>query len=198
MRKVEPLRTSNGVKKQRVFVAFPLPSEMTKGLSAWQERVLTKVSGRPVPSEGLHITFFFLGYLPQSDMVRLQQATESIAKSIPPFHIRLKRIQAGPPGTRPRLIWIQASSTLDLTPLRQYFQELLARHRIPCKFEARPFQPHLTLIRLERRHVVKKDQVFAEDITMAGSIENLDIMASDLARSGATYRTLKRFPLGGG
>ena len=171
----------------RIFIGYPIPTEIQDVLAGYQGKI-RRLPIRWLKAKDLHITFLFLGNLIDSELERLNGAVRSIAEEIAPFHITFSKIQAGPPGVTPRLIWVEArmdrSLDKELISLKKMLQDL----KIPFKENTRAFHPHLTLGRLNSSGSLKKDHVFYDDLGLAFTVSNLEVLESHLSREGAEYK----------
>lgn len=122
----------------RLFFALPCPPELAAAICAWRDT--QGLEGRPVAQANLHLTLAFLGAQPADLLDDLKQLAASIEGQA--FELNLDRlITLGkgfvclrPSLVPPALAWLAAT-----------LAERLAAQGIVL--DARPFLPHLTLLR---------------------------------------------------
>ena len=164
-------------------------------------RLLTRLNTmgrgvRPVAPEKLHVTLKFLGDTDESLLPQIRTLLAEIVPGRPPCDVRLIGVGAFPNAKRPAVIWIGLH---DAQPLCDIATELESKLE-PFGFarERRPFQPHLTLLRLRSRPPEAMFDLLAEHgATSYGMarIESVELMQSELLPSGSRYTELLSVPL---
>ena len=138
---------------RRLFVAVPLPSEVTEVVAALVDGVRSEgVPGggrdvRWVRLDGLHLTLRFIG--PTLDD-RLEAARgrrdRRGRRGAQPFEISIGGAGSFPPGGRPRALWLGLRrGEAELADLAGSVDRRL--NDAGWAFEPRPFRAHLTLAR---------------------------------------------------
>ncbi len=186
----------------RLFVAADLPRELRGRLGAIQEAL------RPIPlpvrwvrPEGIHLTFKFLGEVPEARREAIETALKSAA-AVGPHPLALEAAGVGTfPGTgRPRVIWMGIRGSIEeASRVQRAIDGALEAIGYPS--EERDFRPHLTLGRVKgpgRGDWKAFLAGFAE--TPAGTFEvrTIVLFESRLDPGGATYLPLAAFPLAPG
>lgn len=138
----------------RAFIAADIPDELREIINKIvaklkQDTVILRSKCRWVNPKNLHITLRFLGN------ITLEQAdtlTANITKniiSIKPFILNFTKLITFP-QRRPRML------VLDIEPLDELIRlgTLLDAEALKCNVrkEQHPFNPHLTLVRIENLH----------------------------------------------
>ncbi len=190
----------------RTFVALPLSEAMHEALSRVQRRLRRRIpyGVRWVRTEGIHLTLFFLGEIPAAQVEPISAALTAVARHVPPFTLAVGGLGAFPSPRRPRVLWVGIEGGEPLTLLHAAVNEALAS--LGHRPDARPFHPHLTLGRVQRG--LRRDEVagigeafraeMARPLTLGTTpAEAMILFRSILKPSGAEYRPLRRFPLGG-
>jgi 2'-5' RNA ligase len=132
---------------QRLFIALWPPSAAAARLAAVAEAMARGDGGRPMPAEKIHLTLAFLGEVPE---LRVAAALEAArAASFAPFMVRLDRLGG---FRRAKVGWAGSSRpSAKLLALQAALDgQLRARD---FGLEARPFAPHVTLVRKIERPV---------------------------------------------
>jgi RNA 2',3'-cyclic 3'-phosphodiesterase len=167
----------------RAFVAVELPNVV---LSAVAARVagLNIRGGRTTTADQWHLTLEFLGNDANVDAV----AAALDRFSVPGGPVRLGGAGAFPNARQARVVWVGVPEGSDvLARLASEVAERLAR--IGFEPEARPFRPHLTLVRCASPTDVRAAiAAFGSDpVGPAWNVETLTVFESQLRREGARY-----------
>lgn len=193
----------------RCFIAIELSQELLERLADvqaalrqddWMDQV------RWVRPEGIHLTLKFLGNVPEERITAINQAIrEAIAAAgVGPFTLQAAGLGTFPNFRRPAVIWVGVQ---DDTQELQRLQEAIeaAMERLGFQREERPFHPHLTLGRVNRRagsgYRRKLGEVLqARQVGDVGRIrvEAVSLMRSQLHPQGAVYTQLATHPLPSG
>ena len=190
----------------RTFIAVELDDELRMNLGLLQDLLVGNVPPRSVrwvrPS-GIHLTLKFLGDTPATKVGEVAAALARAAAGIPPFTLNMGGLGCFPNSRRPRVVWVGLQEeTGALIRLRDAVEAEVSPLGFPT--ERRPFQPHLTLGRVQRR--VSKSQLSqigqAVAASPTGTVDEMDVRAvsyikSDLRPSGAVYTILSEAILGG-
>ncbi|MDH7487665.1 MAG: RNA 2',3'-cyclic phosphodiesterase [Anaerolineae bacterium] len=191
----------------RTFIAIELDDQVLRALAAVQsklEAALPPRSVRWVRPEGIHLTLKFLGDTPAARLEEVQRALAAAAARVAPFSFSVEGLGCFPNPRRPRVIWVGVKEpTGALARLWQAVEAEVAPLGWPT--EARGFQPHLTLGRVQR-HVSSADLralgelVEKSEVGRLGSmtVRAVSFIRSDLKPTGAVYTTLAEAHLGGG
>ena len=183
----------------RTFIALELNEALQRHLSGITRRMASALPGpRWVDPAGIHLTLAFLGELNDERLAQATQATEIAAQSIPTFDYRLARVGIFGSPRHPRIIWIGIEEPSGTLPrLHSALNRELERHSFDV--DTRPFAPHLTLARVKAP--LKPDEARAlqgllnDSSFLAPSpsyhVTHINVMKSELSRSGATYTCLK-------
>lgn len=190
----------------RTFIAIELDDELEDNLRRLQDQLRERVApgsvrwGRP---GGIHLTLKFLGDTSLDTVEEVKVALAQAAAEVGPFAFTVAGLGCFPNTRRPRVVWVGLQEpTGTLARLRDAVEAHVAPLGFPT--ESRPFRPHLTLGRVQRR--ASKSEVREIGEVVAGSIiGTIDEMAvhavsyikSDLKPSGAVYTTLLEAALKG-
>jgi RNA 2',3'-cyclic 3'-phosphodiesterase len=158
---------------------------------------------RWVDPSGIHLTLAFLGELDDAQLAQAIEAANLAARQIQPFTYHLTRLGIFGSPRQPRVVWMGIEErTGSLTRLHRALQQELERHGFET--EARPFSPHLTLARV-KTPLAPDDLQRLQDIlagTQSGlvspheyTVQYVNVMKSELLRSGAHYTCLRACPL---
>ncbi len=190
----------------RTFVAIELSQEVKDGLGRLQDRLkdqLPERSVRWVRPGGIHLTLKFLGDVPSPRITSVSQAVDTVCRSFQAFGIELAGLGCFPNVRRPRVVWVGVREpTGTLARLQKAVEGALAE--LGFEPEDRPFSPHLTLGRVQRK-VSKHDLqrlskvVAHSDVGLVGrmAVASVSVMRSQLRPSGAVYTALAQTALEG-
>ena len=198
--------------RHRIFIAINFPDEMKKKLGSYQERIeelftpyRNEVSGsgpvRWTKTENLHITLAFLGYLSDEELFNVCKITKEITQRHQPFSITLNKILYGPPKKMPpRMVWVEGEKSKDLANLQLDLEKsLLSSGKIKFEPEERSFTCHITLGRIktwEFRQIEPEERPNVEqDISLSFEVNSIEVMESQLKRTGPEYSVLESAPL---
>jgi len=193
----------------RCFIAIELSQELRDRVAAiqaslqrdeWSDQV------RWVRPENVHLTLKFLGNVPEERITAINQAIrEAIAVvGVVPFTLRVVGLGAFPNFRRPAVIWVGVEDGIErLLRLQEGIEA--AMERLGFQREDRPFHPHLTLGRVNRRASSGYRRKLGEALQarQVGEIgymrvEEISLMRSQLHPQGAIYTQLATHPLPSG
>ncbi len=190
----------------RTFIAVDLPEDVERALGAAAQSLrAARIEGlRAVRPEGIHLTLKFLGDVPETRVDEIGNAvSEAIAGR------RQLEVSTGGPGAfpntrRPQVLWVGIAGRLE--PLMRLQAEVdAALGALGFPTETRPFHPHLTLARLDRRMPVSAKRASLAALESAGppagmriAVRSVSLVQSILGRGGARYVRLATVPLAAG
>lgn len=181
----------------RTFIAVPLPIECARTLAEMQSalrRFGADVRWTAVPS--IHLTLKFLGEIDPAILPGLTGTLQAVPFSAS-FTLRLEGMGAFPNLQRPRVIWCGIEGDRPaLSRLQESVEEACVRAGF--ERETRPFQPHLTLGRVQGKRNL---QPLLDYIKIGTSlrcefvVEHYRIYRSTLTPQGAIYDVLESIQL---
>jgi 2'-5' RNA ligase len=183
--------------KRRIFIAINLPEEVKKRLAEWQARLRSDQNQnygevKWVKKDNLHITLIFIGYVTDDEMYEIINIVKETTKEHEPFMINLENIILGPPNKTPRMFWAQGEKSQELANLQADLQEKIEqRHG-----GKHAFRPHITLSRFKSSILKQLPKEVNEPFKAQIPVEKIEIMQSNLKRTGAEYSILESIPLG--
>lgn len=184
----------------RLFVAAEIPGPVRDALGSLQSRLKIRIHGaRWVPAATMHLTFKFIGEMPEDRLPGLRGALGRALPSadLAPFEMRVRGLGVFPPGRRPRVLWAGLTASLAGMPqrVRQVVDE--AAGSAGCPREDRPFMPHLTLARLGQGtggpEVPALIASSAEEEWGAFEVTSVWLFQSILHPGGAEHRRLEEY-----
>jgi len=191
----------------RTFIALPLSEQIHAQLDDVQRdlrRVCPEGCVRWVKPDSIHLTIFFLGDVLVSRIDPIRAALVAVARNISPFPYTVRSLGAFPNLKRPRVIWVGVGDPSGrLAVLHQAVNEAIAN--VGFTPEDRPFSPHLTLGRVNRRAARNDVRRLGEALADAKRIaidlgedqaQEIVLFRSILKSTGAEYTPLATFSLG--
>ncbi|HEY7566658.1 MAG TPA: RNA 2',3'-cyclic phosphodiesterase [Gemmatimonadaceae bacterium] len=151
-----------------------------------------------VASHLLHVTLKFLGEQQADFVARLTSPLQSLASRHAPGSVRLQGYGAFPNFRAPRVVWMGGEQPPVLASLAGAVDDACAA--LGIEREQRPFRAHVTLGRvkreLEREEARRLQEAAAlRHESFSWHVRSIDIMRSDLGRSGPTYTVLHSLSL---
>lgn len=135
----------------RAFVAVKLPASVEKFLEQVAEQLANKLPARAVrwvKPEAMHLTLRFLGDVSIEKMPALPPLLDQTAHQYPAFNLQLDKLGCFPSPQNPRVLWVGLFDPhRQLISLQQTLEQALIPHG--WQPEGKPFQPHLTLGRVQ-------------------------------------------------
>jgi 2'-5' RNA ligase len=170
----------------RLFFALWPDDAARSAIAALAREVAQRAEGRPTRHETIHLTLAFLGDVEPDRVPALAAIGEAVASAAPPFALKLDLIG----GFRDaRVAWLGAEPVpAPLATLAARLSASLAAEGF--RVDHRPFAAHVTLAR-KCRSVPRR-----ESVASAGwVVDQLSLVASELASGGSRYRTHAEWPL---
>ena len=182
----------------RTFVAVDLPDEVERVLGATAQILRdARIEGlRPVRPEGIHLTLKFLGDVPESQVGEIGQVVSEAVAGHRQFDVSTGGFGAFPNTRRPQVLWVGIEG--DAGPLIRLQSDVdAALGALGFPTEARPFHPHLTLARLDRRMPAHARRASLDALESTGLVAGMrvpvgsvSLVQSILGRGGARYERL--------
>ena len=183
----------------RLFIALNLPDcERDK---IYRAAGPLREQGYPVSwlaPEVYHLTLKFLGPVREELVPGIEGVVDRVAAATASFPLTISGFGAFPTIRRPTVLWVGVEPTPALRCLKQDLEWSLANHGFERGMSA--FHPHVTLGRASEREGAGSfrglDGMAAKlDHRGMARAETVDLMRSQLSRTGATYTVLRRSPL---
>jgi 2'-5' RNA ligase len=191
----------------RTFIALEMNDALQSHLTDIIRQValaLPKI--RWVDPSSIHLTLAFLGELTDEQVAEAIRATEMAAQQVQPFSYCLSHLGTFGSPRYPRVIWMGIEeSSGSLVSVHCMLNQQLQRRDF--EVETRPFSPHLTLARLKSPLSPQEQQQLQSLLadkphslipTSSYAAHHLDVMKSELLRTGARYTCLRSCLIGKG
>lgn len=178
----------------RLFIALTLPKKERERIYRAARRLREgDMPVRWIDPEHFHVTLKFLGDVRRERISEVEEAMARIGAATKSFTTEFGGFGAFPTIRRPRVIWLGLDANPELRCLKQDLEWTLG----DMDFEAdtRSFHPHVTLGRADDRDGAGAfrglDELMAE-MEFSGDVKvhTLDLVRSQLSRSGAKYTVL--------
>jgi 2'-5' RNA ligase len=175
----------------RLFIALNLPKKERERIHRAARRLREgEMPVRWIDPEHFHITMKFLGDVRRERLTEVEEAVAKIAASTKAFTTEFRGFGAFPTIRRPTVIWLGLEANPELRCLKQDLEWTLGDMGVDA--EARSFHPHVTLGQADDRGGAGAfrglDELMA-DMAFSGEVKvhTLDVMRSQLSKSGANY-----------
>ncbi|MBU2564208.1 RNA 2',3'-cyclic phosphodiesterase [Patescibacteria group bacterium] len=179
--------------RRRIFIAINLPENLKKRLREYQEKWihLDPKFIRWTRSSNLHITLSFLGYLSDDETYEICEIVKKAVKKHEPFNLIFQRIVLGPPNKKPRMFWLAGIENKEFSDLQKSLNEAIAGIHVKTSL----VRPHITLARFNSGLLEFLPELVSEEFKTQFSVDSIQIMQSNLKRSGAEYSVLESIEL---
>jgi 2'-5' RNA ligase len=174
---------------ERLFIAVQLTEDTRRKIASG----LGQLPGRIAPPENLHFTLRFLGNTSVQDREALVSAIRRTNLGRV-FAIRFGSLGAFPRAQRARVLWIGISDgATQLVALAEKIEKAVRQAGFPA--ESRPFQPHLTLSRIDPPRSVNDLVTEQKSLTVSMKVSEVTLVRSSLGGGPARYEIVEAFPL---
>jgi len=181
--------------KTRTFIAVNLPAEIKNELKTRINEIKSVLKNdgvKWVNSENFHLTLHFLGYLNEKELMAVQRILDNEVKNISAFCLAVSGFGTFPEKNRARVLFVKCRQVNgdSLVNLQQSIGKRLKE--IGMEIDTRPWQTHITFARL--RVPEKVSLIEVEEIKeIKFNIDSIDLMKSELRKSGPIYTIIKKF-----
>ena len=184
----------------RSFLAIELPKTILEKIRELQvELKQSRADVRWVGPEKIHLTLKFFGNIEESKVDEIIRDIEEPVRRTPSFSLNVRGMGAFPHLKSPRVIWM---GLVDERGMIVAFQKQLERNLEKMGFaaEKRPFQPHLTLGRVNssrgKDELIWRMEKHQEEEFGELGVERIVLFKSDLRPTGPIYTALRDVRLG--
>lgn len=189
------MRKPLGVNPLRLFIACELTKPARKYINQLLDLLRQEsLNGfRLAKENNIHMTLKFLGSVPCERIPEITSGMEEAVKDTAAFTLQIQGMGAFPSLDNPRILWSNIHGELDtLVQLHKRLEDVLESQGFPR--EQRPYFPHLTLARRQRKLFDSDLQHLKSLVVIAQAlgqeslpISKLTLMQSTLSRQGAAY-----------
>ena len=169
--------------KKRIFVAIKISPELQEAILEW-EKNYNRLPVRWVGGKNLHATL--VPPWEEEDAERAKKVLEALKSKVGRFEIEFNKVEYGPHGQEPRLIWAEGRPPKVLVDLKERLEQLLG-HRS----DFRPWLMHLTLARFQPRDFSRFPvKQLNEEVFWRQEVGSFVLMESRLLPGGSDYEVL--------
>ncbi len=194
---------------KRLFIAINLPPHLKEIIAKSVNNKLISIRCGGLPDEAKdfrwlspenwHLTLVFLGYQPDEKIPNILESvkttTQSLISSKRPILVEFEKIIWAPPDKPARMIWLCGTkeTSESLGEIKNYLEDSLVKNGVRFRIENRPYNAHLTLARFNFIKSDLRKEVGLPNIeNLSFTAQSLDLMESQLKRTGAEYEILTR------
>ncbi|MDD5115491.1 MAG: RNA 2',3'-cyclic phosphodiesterase [Candidatus Omnitrophica bacterium] len=185
----------------RAFIAVEIPEEIKDGISGMPEKADEYPGINWVKPQNLHLTLKFLGEISSGQIEEVKKNIALIAKSFPPFRVKLEKSGVFPHLREARIIWIGPQRTPE--ELKSLFArletEILQTNALR---QERSFHAHVTVGRIKKSVPAPVLQKIIDGIEKDLSALNCEfdckeitLFESTLNPQGPVYTAIGKFNL---
>lgn len=178
----------------KLFFAINLPDKIRTELDKINKDLKNKLpKAKWVAKQNIHLTVKFLGEVNDNILENMINEAKKAVKGPEGFNINLEKYDLFPP-THPRIVYVTLESPGLIDFVKNFIVQIDQLDFI--KSERREFLPHITMARIKDRFE-PKHFVTVEETKYQNSftVENLDLMSSELTPAGPIYNVVKSLPL---
>jgi RNA 2',3'-cyclic 3'-phosphodiesterase len=189
----------------RTFIGVHLDDSLVDRIEDLIMELRRKPGGeaaRWVAGHNVHLTVKFLGDVESDALPAISDAVATAVAEMPPVAIEVAGLGCFPNTQRPRIVWAGLRGELNaLNAMQQAVEDAL--EPLGHEREARPFSPHLTIARVNRRATPGETAALGRTIADYGPVSlgsmqvtTVSVIRSDLRPEGPAYTDLSVAPLG--
>jgi len=185
------------MQKIRCFLALPTNPEVMGAIAS------LIASLQSVPSDvkwqdtsKLHITLKFLGSMETGVVEQISGQLSRVLRYHSAFDIIYDTLGGFPSLRLPTVLWVGTRPNDSMTRLHHDVEEVV--QRFGFKRDGHPFQPHLTIGRVKRKHQLHRLTAKVKSVTfepVTGRCAELLVMRSDLHPDTSRYTIVHSIPL---
>lgn len=134
---------------KRVFIAVPIVSETAfQVASNWKnDRQLNINRLKWANPETWHVTLFFLGETPETEIDLLQRLIDESFSAVQGFSTKMNGVGVFPNQHNPKVLWLGLESIQPLMLAYEQLGDLLRQNGF--SFDSKLLKPHVTLVRIK-------------------------------------------------
>ncbi len=182
------------MKTKRLFIGTFIESKPLKSkYSKIKKEFGGILPGRWIKPENFHITFKFLGNVPEEEIPEIQDKLKEYLDKLQNAQFELRGLGVFPNAEHPKVLYIKVIDNDGILKKLQKFTEE-KMEQLGFKKENRPFIPHITLKRIKSADVEKlkqKLEKYKEVSFGKQSIVELNLIESITNPKGAIYKKIK-------
>ncbi len=184
----------------RAFLAIELPKTVLEKIREVQtEMKLSRADVRWVNPEKIHLTLKFFGNIEEPKVDEIVEGIGETVHKTEPFFLKVRGTGAFPHSKNPRVIWVGLTDERGiLVPFQRELERAL--EKIGFAAEKRPFQPHLTLGRVNssrgKDELAWRMEKHQEEEFGEFEVKRVVLFKSDLRPTGPIYTALREVKLG--
>jgi len=183
---------------KRTFLAINFPKELKERLVKLQKELSQYIPNvRWVAADNLHLTLVFLGAINDLERNKVGQITQEVLKETEPFLLQVKGLGVFPEPKRVKVLWAGVFGNSALKLLNHLLFRKLTQAGF--KVDEREFTAHITLGRMKakpNREIISFLLDKYKEVRFgAFEVFSVEIMESQLQRSGPIYRVVEKIEL---
>jgi len=175
----------NPQEPRRIFIGIKLHEDLAETFAEMQ-KALGELPLRLIPPKDIHLTL-----VPPFKTMDVSSVENELRRALldkHSFSLRFLNVELGPHKRRPRLIWVDCEASAELVLLQRALMPAF-QHQ-----EARPFAPHMTLVRFKPTDAKTIKRRFKpRPIQLSMPVRSVELFES--LGGGEGYKVLAAVPL---
>ncbi|MDD4668859.1 MAG: RNA 2',3'-cyclic phosphodiesterase [Candidatus Methanomethylophilus sp.] len=172
----------------RTFVSVPVPN--SAGLGPLMKDLGLVHGVRRAAAAQLHITLRFIGDLPEERIDEVGECVDKAVNGRGAGQVRLRGMGAFPNERTPRVLGVAVDTSIPLAAIAAEISRRFVLQKIP--YDPKPFNPHLTVARVEGRpNMVPLMHKYADTEFASFYCTSVLVMKSELSPCGAIHTVLR-------
>ena len=137
---------------KRLFIGIPIESETAIQLAnRWSNNGILNLNRMAwTKPRNWHITLFFLGGTPESEIAMLERSIGESFHEVPQFTTQLNGVGVFPEKGKSKVLWLGLKNLEPIMPAYAQLGDLLRKNGFLS--DPKPLTPHLTLARIKSIH----------------------------------------------
>jgi len=176
----------------RIFVAIPIPEEISSELFQISMRNKEFKNIRWTPQENYHITLFFLGEVNENNLEKIREKIKGAVQIFSPLEIQFDKITFAGHQKKPSMVWAQFKKTDAFQSSSEKIYEAVKEFLLVVPAFKKSI-PHITLARLKRGVEFSKLNLNFEDEIFVPPIINCELWHTTQTQNGVLYKSLEKF-----
>lgn len=183
--------------KKRIFIAINLPNKLKDDLSEELKNFKKNHQDQDIKwvnPENFHLSLHFLGYCEESQIKIVDSILKQEVKNIKEeIFLEIKEKGCFPSFKNARVLFFKCHQTGEenLNKIRKRIGEQLFKNNF--KIDSRLWKPHITFARVKEPISLLENFQKIKSTNLKFKAHSIDLMKSDLRRTGPIYTVLKKY-----
>lgn len=177
--------------KIRSFLAIEIPNKIYDSIVECRNNILFDEKLRWEKKNNSHITLKFFGEIEESQIVKISEILDEVAKNTKAFAISFSDFGFFRKDEKPKILFLGLNRNDDLKKLFNILE--MKFDKIGIQKEQRNFNPHLTLLRVRTQNNSLKIFENKSIGNLSFICKSFSLMKSELKKSGSIYTRISKY-----